>query len=49
MYIRDFEPDKMLSKLIQFSSATTPRMLQESVEGELVKKNAKTYQPDRGL
>lgn len=49
MYISKFDTDKMLQKLIQFSSATTPKMLQESIEGEIVKKNAKTYHPDRGL
>lgn len=48
MYTQKFNQEKMLLKMINFSSATTPKMFQESIEGELVKKNAKIYQPDGG-
>lgn len=46
MYLSGFKD--RLQKMINFSSATTPKMFQESIEGELVKKNAKTYHPDGG-
>jgi dynein heavy chain len=48
MYSSKFDKDEMLFKRINFSSATSPWNFQEAVEGELEKKQGKTYHPLRG-
>ena len=48
MYASKFDKEEMLFKRINFSSATSPYNYQEQIEGELEKKQGKTYQPPRG-
>jgi dynein heavy chain, axonemal len=48
MYASNFEKDEMLFKRINFSSATSPWNFQEQIEGELEKKQGKTFHPNRG-
>jgi len=45
MYTNKFDNTKMLLKRINFSSATTPRNYQDSIEAEVEKKQVKTYTP----
>jgi dynein heavy chain len=45
MYCNKFDSNKMLLKRINFSSATTPRNFQDSIEAEVEKKQVKTYTP----
>jgi dynein heavy chain len=45
MYTDRFDNDVMLLKRINFSSATTPRNFQDSIEAEVEKKQVKTYTP----
>ena len=45
MYANKFDPNKMLFKTINFSSATTPLMFQEAMDGEVEKKQGKIYCP----
>lgn len=44
MYAMKFDAEKSF-KRINFSSATSPGNFQESIDGELEKKNSKTYEP----
>jgi len=45
MYTNRFDNTVMLLKRINFSSATTPRNFQDSIEAEVEKKQVKTYTP----
>jgi dynein heavy chain len=45
MYASKFNMEEMLFKRINFSSATAPRQFQDSIEGELERKQGKTYMP----
>jgi dynein heavy chain len=45
MYTNKFDNSRMLLKRINFSSATTPRNFQDSIEAEVEKKQVKTYTP----
>jgi dynein heavy chain len=45
MYMAHFSPDKMLSKNVNFSSATTPLGFQMNIEGEVERKTGKTFCP----
>jgi dynein heavy chain len=45
MYTAKFDDAEMLLKRINFSSATTPRNYQDSIESEVEKKQVKTYTP----
>jgi dynein heavy chain, axonemal len=48
MFLATLDADKMLSKRINFSSATTQRMLQDSIEASLDKRGGRTYGPVNG-
>ena len=48
MFLATQNPDKMLTKRINFSSATTPGMAQYSIEAELDKRGGKTFGPPNG-
>jgi dynein heavy chain, axonemal len=48
MYANKFDPNVMLFKSINFSSATTPRMFQEAIDGEIEKKQGKIFCPPGG-
>ena len=48
MYSNKFDPNEMLFKSINFSSATTPKMFQEAVDGEIEKKQGKIFCPQGG-
>jgi len=48
MFLSDQNPEKMLTKRINFSSATTPGMAQYSIEAELDKRGGKTFGPPNG-
>jgi dynein heavy chain len=45
MYTNKFDNSVMLLKRINFSSATTPRNYQDSIESEVEKRQVKTYGP----
>jgi len=40
--MKKFNIDEMLSKVVNFSSATTPEMFQNTVNGEVEKRTGKT-------
>jgi dynein heavy chain len=48
MYTSRFNPEEMLYKRINFSSATTPFNFQESIEAEVEKKQVNTFTPPGG-
>ncbi len=48
MFLADQDPNVMLTKRINFSSATTPGMAQYSIETELDKRGGKNYGPPNG-
>jgi dynein heavy chain len=48
MYCSRFNPEEMLFKRINFSSATTPFNFQESIEAEVEKKQVRTFTPPGG-
>lgn len=48
MYAAKFNPNDMLLKTINFSSATTPRMFQDAIDGEVEKKQGKIFCPPGG-
>ena len=48
MFCSTLNPDTMLIKQINFSSATTPFMLQNSIETELDKRGGKNFGPPNG-
>jgi len=48
MYTSKFDPEEMLFKRINFSSATTPFNFQESIESEVEKKQVRTFVPAGG-
>ena len=48
MFLSDQDPNKMLTKRINFSSATTPGMAQFSIEAELDKRGGKNFGPPNG-
>eukprot|EP00814_Leptocylindrus_danicus_P009510 CAMPEP_0116004988 /NCGR_PEP_ID=MMETSP0321-20121206/911_1 /TAXON_ID=163516 /ORGANISM="Leptocylindrus danicus var. danicus, Strain B650" /LENGTH=4605 /DNA_ID=CAMNT_0003473357 /DNA_START=128 /DNA_END=13942 /DNA_ORIENTATION=- len=48
MFLADQDPSQMLTKRINFSSATTPGMAQYSIEAELDKRGGKNYGPPNG-
>lgn len=48
MFFAELNPDIMLVKQINFSSATTPFMFQSSVESELDKRGGKNFGPPNG-
>lgn len=48
MFLAKQNPEKMLTKRINFSSATTPGMAQFSIEAELDKRGGKNYGPPNG-
>jgi dynein heavy chain len=45
MYTSKFDTEKMLFKRINFSSATTPGNFQDSIEGEVERKQVRTFTP----
>mmetsp|Transcript_8591 Transcript_8591/g.9745 ORF Transcript_8591/g.9745 Transcript_8591/m.9745 type:complete len:2884 (-) Transcript_8591:1352-10003(-) len=45
MYASKLDPSKMLFKSINFSSATSPKMFQDAVDGEIEKKQGKFFGP----
>jgi dynein heavy chain len=48
MFFAQLNPEQMLIKQINFSSATTPFMYQSSVESELDKRGGKNFGPPNG-
>ena len=48
MYAGKFNPSVMLFKSINFSSATSPNMFQDAIDGEIDKKQGKQYGPENG-
>jgi len=48
MYLQKFSIDSMLSKRINFSSATTPLGFQRTIEAEVERKTGKTFCPPGG-
>jgi dynein heavy chain len=48
MYMSKFSQETMLSKNVNFSSATTPLGFQKNIEGELDRKTGKTFCPPGG-
>merc|ERR1719454_1375828 len=48
MYMSKFAQDQMLSKMVNFSSATTPEGFQKNIEGEIERKTGKTFCPPGG-
>merc|ERR1719454_2303919 len=48
MYMSKFAQDQMLSKMVNFSSATTPLGFQKNIEGEIERKTGKTFCPPGG-
>ncbi|KAA0160040.1 hypothetical protein FNF27_08272 [Cafeteria roenbergensis] len=48
MFLASLDPATMLSKRVNFSSATTPRMFQDSVEASLDKRGGRTFGPVNG-
>lgn len=48
MFLATQDPNKMMTKRINFSSATTPGMAQYSIEAELDKRGGKTFGPPNG-
>ena len=45
MYSAKFDTEKMLMKRINFSYYTMPNNFQDSIDGEIERKNAKLYKP----
>ncbi|KAJ0399007.1 hypothetical protein P43SY_008327 [Pythium insidiosum] len=48
MFFNDLNPDQMIIKRVNFSSATTPFMFQNAVESELDKRGGKSFGPPGG-
>lgn len=48
MYANKFNANEMLFKSINFSSATSPKMFQDAIDGEVEKKQGKIYCPPNG-
>jgi dynein heavy chain len=48
IFMNGFDPDDMLQKNVNFSSATTPGMFQATVEAELDKRGGKNFGPPNG-
>jgi dynein heavy chain len=48
MFFKTLDSSKMLVKRVNFSSATTPRMCQDSIDVELEKKGSKSFCPPGG-
>jgi len=48
MFLSSQDPNRMLTKRINFSSATTPGMAQYSIEAELDKRGGKNFGPPNG-
>jgi len=48
MFLRTQDPQQMLTKCVNFSSATTPGMAQYSIEAELDKRGGKNFGPPNG-
>ncbi|KAL7543927.1 hypothetical protein ACHAXR_013293, partial [Thalassiosira sp. AJA248-18] len=48
MFLAEQDPNSMLTKRINFSSATTPGMAQYSIEAELDKRGGKNFGPPNG-
>lgn len=48
MFLAEQDPKEMLTKRINFSSATTPGMAQYAIEAELDKRGGKNYGPPNG-
>ncbi|CAE8616972.1 unnamed protein product [Polarella glacialis] len=48
MFLQKFSMESMLSKRVNFSSATTPLGLQRAIEGEVERKTGKTFCPPGG-
>jgi dynein heavy chain len=48
MFLSEQDPNSMLTKRINFSSATTPGMAQYSIEAELDKRGGKNFGPPNG-
>jgi dynein heavy chain len=48
MYLSGQDPSNMLTKRINFSSATSPAMAQYAIEAELDKRGDKNYGPPNG-
>lgn len=47
-YLKEYNADLQISKMINFSSATTPNLFQRTVEGFVDKRMGTTYGPARG-
>ena len=48
MYADKFDPEEMLFKSINFSSATSPKMFQDAIDGEIEKKQGRIFCPPGG-
>jgi len=48
MFFNDFDPAAMLLKRVNFSSATTPGLFQQQIEGDLDKRGGKNFGPANG-
>lgn len=48
MFFNDLNPDTMMIKRVNFSSATTPFMFQNAIESELDKRGGKSFGPPGG-